>query len=342
LKARTKSPKRFVDFAEIVVVGGAGGNGCMSFRREKFVPKGGPDGGDGGDGGAVIIRADPHLSTLIDYRYRKVIRAARGAHGKGKDQHGRNGKDAVVRVPLGTVIRDAATDEVLFDLARESEVVIAHGGRGGRGNAAFATPTDRAPRRCEEGARGESRRIVLELKVIADVGIVGQPNVGKSTLLSKITKARPKIAAYPFTTLAPNLGVLSYSGTTAVLADIPGLIAGAHAGKGLGHDFLRHIERTRVILFMIESLGGSYADQLETLRSELFLHDIRLSDKPYLVAVNKVDLLPADDLGRLEADESVIPISALTGYGLRRLVRAVIQVVETTRREDVDGRGKRS
>jgi GTP-binding protein len=178
--------------------------------------------------------------------------------------------------------------------------------------------------------------------VIADVGIVGQPNVGKSTLLSKITKARPKIAAYPFTTLAPNLGVLSYSGTTAVLADIPGLIAGAHAGKGLGHDFLRHIERTRVILFMIESLGGSYADQLETLRSELFLHDIRLSDKPYLVAVNKVDLLPADDLGRLEADESVIPISALTGYGLRRLVRAVIQVVETTRREDVDGRGKRS
>ena len=342
MKARAKSSKRFVDYVEIVVIGGDGGSGCVSFRREKFVPRGGPDGGDGGDGGAVVIRTDPHLSTLIDYRYRRVIRAGRGAHGKGKDQHGRNGKGAVIRVPLGTVVRDAATDEILFDLAHEREVIVAHGGRGGRGNAAFATSVRRAPRKHEEGGKGEKRRVILELKVIADVGIVGQPNVGKSTLLSKITRARPRIGAYPFTTLAPNLGVISHGDAAVVLADIPGLIEGAHDGRGLGHDFLRHIERTRVILFMIEALGDSYDIQIETVRNELALHDAGLVEKPCLVVVNKVDLLGAEDLDRLEEDESVIPVSALTGYGLTGLVQAVIQLVETTHEEEDDGKGKGS
>jgi GTP-binding protein len=342
MSERAKSPKRFVDIAEILVIGGDGGRGCVSFRREKFVPKGGPDGGDGGDGGEVIVKTDQHLSTLIDYRYRRVIKAGRGAHGRGKDQHGKRGKSAVVRVPLGTVLKDAATGEVLFDLDHQREVIVAHGGRGGRGNAAFATSTDRAPKRCEEGGRGERRRIILELKVIADVGIVGQPNVGKSTLLSKITRARPKIGAYPFTTLSPNLGVMSHGDMTAVVADIPGLIEGAYTGKGLGHEFLRHIDRTRVILVLIDALGGSIEAQVDTLRRELALHDPGLAEKPYLVAVNKVDMLRSEEISRLKEDASIIPMSALTSFGLDRLVRAIMELVETTHRGDADGKGKMS
>jgi GTP-binding protein len=314
----------------------------VSFRREKYVPKGGPDGGDGGRGGDVIVRGDDHLNTLIDYRYRKVIRATRGQHGKGKDQHGRDGKDAVIRVPRGTVLRDATTGDVLYDLADTPEVVIARGGAGGRGNAAFATSVNRAPRKREEGKSGETRRIVLELKVIADIGIVGQPNVGKSTLLSRLTKARPKIGSYPFTTLRPHLGVLVLGGRQVVLADIPGLIEGAYTGKGLGHDFLRHIERTKAIVFMLDATGVALKDQLETLRSELSLHDTRLAARPHLVAVNKVDLLSRGALKALKQEGFAVAISALTGYGLRRLARDIVDVVERTEREGCDGRGKKS
>jgi GTP-binding protein len=342
LKSPAKSTGGFVDLTEIVVIAGDGGNGCVSFRREKYVPRGGPNGGDGGRGGDVVVRTDQHLSTLIDYRYRKTIRADRGQHGRGKDQHGRNGKDVVVRVPPGTVILDAAIGEVLFDLGAEGEAIVARGGRGGRGNAAFATSTNRAPRRFEEGGKGEKRRIILELKVIADIGIVGQPNVGKSTLLRRLTRARPKVAAYPFTTLHPNLGVLVYGDTGIVLADIPGLIEGAHAGKGLGHEFLRHIERTRVILFLLEAAASPLPEQLESLQHELSLHGAGLSGRPFLVAVNKVDLLSRKDLDRLRHDKSALPVSALTGYGLRRLVQRLVGLVDSTEKEGADGKGKGS
>jgi GTP-binding protein len=333
---------RFVDLVKILVAAGDGGNGCVSFRREKFVPKGGPNGGDGGDGGDVIVRTDPHLSTLIDYRYRRSVKAGRGQHGRGKDQHGRNGKHVELRVPPGTVIRDAATGDTIADLGGEGEVVVARGGKGGRGNAAFATPTDRAPRRSEEGGRGERRRIILELKIIADVGLVGQPNVGKSTLLGRLTGANPRIGAYPFTTLAPNLGVLTHGDAAVIIADIPGLIKGAHAGKGLGHDFLRHIERTEVIVFMLEAIGGSVQDQLGILRSELVLHDARLADRPFLVVINKVDLLAKSEIDRIKREGFAIPISAVTGYGLRHLVKQIVGMVDSIKKEGADGRGKRS
>jgi GTP-binding protein len=342
LNERQKSSKRFIDITEITVIAGDGGNGCMSFRREKFVPKGGPDGGDGGRGGDVIVRTDAHLGTLADYRYRKIIKAGRGAHGKGKDMHGKDGKDAIVRVPLGTVIRDAQAGDTLHDMTEPGEVVVARGGRGGRGNAAFATSTDRAPRRKEEGRQGEKCRIILELKVIADVGIVGQPNVGKSTLLSRLTRARPRIGAYPFTTLHPNLGVLTYGDRSVVLADIPGLIEGAHTGKGLGHDFLRHIERTKVLVLMIEAVGPSWEDQLEVLRGELLQHDLKLADKPHIVAINKADLMPVDEVETLEDNNTGTLISALTGHGLRRLVQRIVGLVGETDKGRADGRGKRS
>jgi GTP-binding protein len=335
-----RSSSRFIDFAQITVIAGDGGSGCVSFRREKYVPKGGPDGGDGGRGGDVVVRTDDHLSTLIDCRYRRVVRAERGQHGRGKDQHGKDGKDVVIRVPPGTVLRDGTTGEVLHDLAEKTEVIIARGGTGGRGNAAFATSVDRAPRRREEGRGGETRRVVLELKVIADVGIVGQPNVGKSTLLSKLTRARPKIGAYPFTTLRPHLGVLAKGGRQAVLADIPGLIEGAYSGRGLGHDFLRHIERTKVIVFMLDAAGGPLSEQFETLRSELLLHDARLAERPYLVAVNKVDLLTREERASLKGEEFGVGVSALTGEGLQGLAEDILDLVECAGREGADGRGK--
>jgi GTP-binding protein len=332
----------FIDVVELQVIAGDGGDGCVSFRREKFVPRGGPDGGDGGKGGDIIVRADSHLATLIDYKYKRIIKAARGSYGKGKNMHGRDAADVVVRVPVGTVIKDAATGDVMYDLVRPCEVVVARGGRGGRGNAAFATSTDRAPRRFDAGRQGETRRIGLEVKLIADVGIVGQPNVGKSSLLRKLTKARPKIGDYPFTTLSPNLGVLNLGDRDIVLADIPGLIEGAHSGKGLGHEFLRHIERTRVLLFLVDATRPSPLDDLEILRSELALHSRDLTAKPYLVAANKVDLLTAAQVKRLEK-QGAIPISALAGTGLRPLVKAIISELKKTQEEgDVDGMGEGS
>ncbi|MFH1312799.1 MAG: GTPase ObgE [Candidatus Eisenbacteria bacterium] len=336
-----RSLLRFIDVAEITAVAGDGGSGCVSFRREKYVPKGGPNGGDGGRGGDVIVRTDDHLDTLIDYRYRRVLRATRGQHGKGKDKHGRNGKDAVIRVPPGTLIRDGATGEVLYDLAEKGEVIIARGGTGGKGNAAFATSVDRAPRRREEGRKGETKKLVLELKVIADVGIVGQPNVGKSTLLSKLTKARPKIGAYPFTTLSPHLGVLAKEGRKAVLADIPGLIEGAHTGKGLGHDFLRHIERTKVIVFVLDACSGRLPEQIESLRGEILLHDASLGERPYMVVANKVDLLTEQEIASLTAGKLGVAVSALTGYGLQGLALDILDLVESADREGTDGKGKK-
>jgi len=340
VRRRVKAFSQFIDLAELEVIAGDGGNGCVSFRREKYVPRGGPDGGDGGNGGDVVVKTDPHLYTLLDYKYRRVIRAGRGVHGKGKDRYGKRGLDAGIRIPPGTVVRDASSGEILHDFKGEhEEVVIALGGKGGRGNAAFATSTDRAPRKSEEGAPGERRRISLELKLIADVGIIGKPNAGKSTLLRKITAARPKVAAYPFTTLTPKLGVLRLHDRSLVLADIPGLIEGAHSGRGLGHEFLRHIERTRVLVYMLDAALGDYDSELLDLRQEISLHDADLVDRPHMVILSKVDLLPEADIELLERGGIGMPISAITGYGLREFVVRLFDLVDSISEEGDDGGG---
>ena len=284
---------RFVDRVKIYVKAGDGGPGCVSFRREKYVPRGGPDGGDGGDGGDVILLADPQLLTLYDFYHQVHFRAENGRPGQGKKMKGRDGEDLILRVPVGTVVMDAETGEVLGDLTEPYQtLVVARGGKGGRGNAHFATPTRQAPRFAEPGKPGEERWLILELKLIADVGLVGLPNAGKSTLLSRISAARPKIADYPFTTLEPNLGVVKLpEGETFVVADLPGLIEGAHKGVGLGHEFLRHIERTKVLLFVLSvDREDLYADY-QTLRKELELYNPALLQKDHLIAINKVDLL---------------------------------------------------
>lgn len=323
----------FVDLAKVYVKAGDGGNGCLSFRREKYVPRGGPDGGDGGRGGDVVCAADPQLHTLMDFRYRTRFLAQRGGDGGSANRHGADGHDLLVRVPVGTVIRDAETGEVLADLAEAGRrVVVARGGRGGRGNARFKSSVNQAPRRTEPGRPGEERWVTLELKLLADVGLVGLPNAGKSTLLSRLTRARPKVGDYPFTTLVPNLGVAEYRGETFVVADIPGLIEGAHEGLGLGHQFLRHIERTRVLIHVVDLSGAGDRDPLEAYRTvnrELSLHGAGLETRPQLVAANKVDLPEARD--RLpsfrEALEKegvrVVPISAATGEGLEDLLGLV-------------------
>jgi len=285
----------FLDFVKITVKAGQGGSGCMSFRREKFMPKGGPDGGDGGRGGSIILKVNTQLQTLVDYRYHAIYKAERGIHGKGSDKHGRSGKDIYLQVPGGTVVKDAKTNELIVDLTEDGqEFTIVRGGRGGRGNARFATPTHRSPREWEVGEPGEQREIVLELKLIADVGLVGKPNAGKSTLLANITSARPKIADYPFTTLKPNLGFVKYREIKSfVMADIPGLIEGASTGKGLGLQFLRHIERTRLLLYMIDPFDPETDDPVETfetLRNELATHSETLAKKPAMVVLTKKDV----------------------------------------------------
>ena len=286
----------FVDYVEVNIAAGTGGSGAEAWRRETFVPLGGPSGGDGGRGGHVILRADKQLATLLDYRYHQHYKAERGQHGQGKNRTGRDGEDLVLRVPVGTVVRDAGTGELLGEMIEDGqEMVVAKGGRGGRGNAAFATPTNRSPRKWEPGWEGEERRIALELKLIADVGLVGQPNAGKSTFLAAVSAATPKIADYPFTTLTPNLGVVQLGGHRSfVVADIPGIIEGAHEGKGLGLRFLRHIERTRTLAFLIpldaEDLDAEYA----LLRRELAAHSAELANKPHCVVLTKADLLAPD------------------------------------------------
>jgi GTPase len=318
----------FVDQVTIRVYGGPGGAGAEAFRRETFAPRGGPSGGDGGKGGDVILRADDQLDTLLDYRYQEHHRAERGQHGQGKNRTGRSGDDLVLRVPPGTYVRDAETGEDLGELlAHGDEVIVARGGRGGRGNAAFATPTNRAPREWEPGEPGEERRITLELKLIADVGLVGFPNAGKSTLLAAVSAARPKVADYPFTTLQPNLGVVLLSDSRSfVLADIPGIIEGAHEGKGLGLRFLRHIERTRTLAFLVPADSEDAAEQLATLRGEVEAYSEDLAKKPFCVVVTKADLLGTDDEPpAIHAPDAwgTFVISAVSGRGMEEWKDAV-------------------
>jgi len=322
-----------IDQATIEVAGGRGGNGCVSFRREKYVPRGGPNGGPGGDGGSVYLVADPSLKGLNAFRYKKRFEAERGRHGEGSDRAGHDGADLRIKVPPGTVVKDEG-GALLADLSDAGDVVrVAAGGRGGRGNAAFATSTHQAPRESEPGGEGEERRLVLELKLIADVGIVGFPNAGKSTLISRISSARPKIAAYPFTTLQPNLGVVDLGEyRTFVVADIPGLIEGAHQGQGLGVKFLRHIERTRVLIHLVDVSDISGRDpvaDLDVVNAELRAFGAGLEDKPQIVAASKIDAL--GDRARLAAlrgrcESAGVPfraVSAVSGEGIRDLLEEV-------------------
>lgn len=323
---------------------GDGGNGCLSFRREKYVPRGGPNGGDGGKGGDVIFRADAQLATLIDFRYQKQYHAKRGQHGRGKNQEGRSGSDLVVPVPLGTMIFDAPTGDLLKDFTRDGETfIVARGGRG-RGNARFATPTLQAPRITEPGHPGEEKEIRLELKLMAEVGIIGFPNVGKSTLISRISAVRPKIADYPFTTLVPNLGVVTYHDHRPfVIADIPGIIEGAHGGAGLGLKFLRHVERTSILLHILDISDTSQRDPLadyQTLNRELGLFDPALAQRPQVVAVNKMDTPEAEQKfpAALKAFKKmrikVHPISALTGEGIQALLGSLVKALDRKAEEE--------
>jgi len=321
----------FIDRARIHVTAGAGGNGCVAFRREKYVPKGGPSGGDGGRGGDVILVADPDVNTLLPFRYRRLFKAARGAHGEGSNRAGRSARDLVISVPVGTTVIDDATGERVGDLIRPHErFVAAKAGKGGRGNAHFATPTHRAPREAEPGGSGEERWLRLELRLLADVGLVGLPNAGKSSLLTRISAARPKVADYPFTTTEPVLGVVRLPHVTdIVVADIPGLIEGAHRGAGLGHEFLRHIERTRVLVHIVDLSRPDPIADLETIERELELHAPALRAKPSIIAGNKMDLPEAAE--RWEAfrravalgGQTAIAISAATGRGIEDLLLAI-------------------
>lgn len=326
----------FIDRAAVRVVAGTGGSGASSFARFKYVPKGGPDGGDGGNGGSIWIAGDGNLATLLDYRYRTVWKAERGDHGKGKTMTGKSAPDITLPVPPGTIVRDAATSEVLGEVLRAGDrFLVARGGRGGRGNARFATPTHQAPREWEPGEEGEERELELELKLIADVGLVGEPNAGKSTLLSVLSAARPKIADYPFTTLEPNLGVAGLSGSRSfVIADIPGIIEGAHAGRGLGLQFLRHVERTRVLAFLVPLDAPDPQEVYDRLRNEVGLYSTALAGRPHLVVLTKRDLLAAEDpLPALDAPraDSMQVVSAAAGQGLETLKESLWKFVASAR-----------
>lgn len=317
----------FVDYAPIKVKAGDGGAGIVSFRREKYVPRGGPDGGDGGEGGDIVFLADPNLTTLRDFRYKNSYKAQDGKMGKGKKQKGENSPELLIRVPVGTVIKDTVTDKILADFTQAGQTqVIARGGRGGKGNTHFKSSTRQAPRIAEQGEKGEEKNLVLELKILADVGIVGYPNAGKSTLLSQMTSATPKIASYPFTTLSPNLGVARLDNhRTFLLADIPGIIKGASRGKGLGLDFLRHISRTELILYLVD-INSDFLAEFDDLKAELRAYDIALVRKPAILALNKIDLLknnrfPADLQKKVRIP--VCFISALTGRGVKELSKLI-------------------
>lgn len=325
---------KFIDEVKIKVEAGDGGRGCVSFRREKYVPRGRPNGGDGGDGGDIAAVADAQLATLLDLRYQKLYRAGRGEHGKGKDQHGRRGKERTIAVPVGTVIRDARTGELLGDLKAPGErIVVAAGGRGGKGNAHFVSSTHRSPRLAQPGLPGEERELDIELRLLADVGIIGLPNAGKSTLIAAVSAARPKIADYPFTTLVPNLGVVGYGeGKSFVVADIPGLIEGAHRGEGLGHKFLKHVSRTSLLLHLLDASKIREEDPLADWRAisrELELFDPALAAKRQIVVANKMDL--PEGRQKFQLLEKLLPaafrpacaISAVTGEGLQELKRLI-------------------
>jgi GTP-binding protein len=326
----------FADEAVIEVKGGDGGNGCVAFRREKFVPQGGPAGGDGGRGGDVILYVDPSLNTLYRFTRRRHFHAERGEHGRGKNQHGAYGDTLRVPVPPGTLVRDAETAQVVADLTEEEqEAVVARGGRGGRGNARFTTSTNQAPRMAEKGERGEERTLVLELKLLADVGLVGKPNAGKSTLLGAATAAQPKVAAYPFTTLQPYLGVVVLDPRTDfVMADLPGLIEGASEGKGLGHEFLRHVERTRVLIHLIDGAAEDPLADFVAINAELEAFGHELDEKPQIVAFNKIDLPEAESQWPAVRDAleeqgyEVHPISGLARQGVQDLLWRAAQLLE--------------
>jgi len=329
---------QFIDYVKIFVKAGDGGRGCVSFRREKYVPRGGPDGGDGGNGGDVIIRASSELHTLLDHKYKKSYIAKRGEHGKGSNMKGEDGEDLIINVPVGTVIKDPDTDEILADLDKEGkEFRVAKGGRGGLGNAHFATPTNQAPRYAQPGEAGQERWIILELKLLADIGLIGLPNAGKSTLISVISSARPKIADYPFTTLTPVLGVVKYGEyQSIVVADIPGLIEGAHKGVGLGHQFLKHVERTSMLLHLVDVsdfVNSDPIEDFEKIQKELELYNPQLILKPLAVVGTKIDI--AHEGVRLRKLEGYclkkgidfFPISAVKKEGIDKLLKYLAERV---------------
>ncbi|MEA3459457.1 MAG: GTPase ObgE [Chloroflexota bacterium] len=332
----------FFDEARIYIKSGDGGNGCVSFRREKYVPRGGPDGGNGGKGGDVYLVATSYLNTLVRFKKRSHFKAGRGEYGRGKNQTGKQGDDLLIEVPQGTVIRDVETGELLADLMEEGQrILVARGGRGGRGNAVFATATHQAPRLAERGEPGEERWLDLELKLIADVGIVGAPNAGKSTLLAAVSAARPKIAEYPFTTLEPCLGVVALDEETSfVMADIPGLIEGAHRGKGLGHKFLRHVERTRLLIHLLDGAAADPLADYQDVSQELALFSEKLAAKPRLVVLNKMDLPQAREIWPsveetiAEWGQEAMSISALTGEGVREILWRVAEMLKGLPREE--------
>jgi len=327
----------FLDEALITAESGDGGRGCVSFRREKFVPKGGPDGGDGGDGGSVIIRSTKRLHSLSAFRSRKIFRAGNGEPGKGNNQSGKNGADTIVEVPVGTIVQDSVTGEILSDLTTDNqEVLILPGGKGGKGNQHYATPTNRAPRIAQPGLPGKQKKLKLSLKFLADIGLIGLPNAGKSTLLARLTMAHPKVDSYPFTTLIPNLGVMVLNGEKSLqLADIPGLIQGASKGRGLGHRFLKHIERTKLLLHLLDITYQPEGDILEdffTVRDEMFAYNAQLALKPQMVLITKMDLYTygnrdVQDLRKALQQIGVesIPISSITGEGLKELKKVIAQ-----------------
>ncbi len=329
----------FYDYAKVNVKAGDGGNGIVAFRREKYVPMGGPAGGDGGNGGSIILKADEGLRTLIDFRYHTHYKAERGAHGQGSNQHGRSADDKILLVPVGTVVRDAESEQILADLTTAGQTVtVAKGGKGGRGNTHFVSATHRAPTLAENGDKGEERWITLELKLLADVGLVGFPNVGKSTLIAHVSAAKPKIADYHFTTITPNLGVVKIDeGKSFVMADIPGLIEGAAEGAGLGHRFLRHTERTRVLVHVLDISGSEGRDPLadfHTVNNELAKYNHFLLERPMIIAANKVDLTlkENENLKRLKEslpEYEIFPISAATGEGLRPLIYRLNEILDT-------------
>jgi len=340
---------KFIDETKVHVIAGDGGRGCVSFRREKFVRRGPPDGGNGGAGGDVVAEADAQLTTLLDLRYQKLVKGGRGGNGSSSDCHGRRGEDRVIKVPVGTIIRDHVTSELLADLEKAGErVVVAAGGRGGKGNAHFGSSTNRSPRYAQPGEPGQERELAIELRLLADVGIIGLPNAGKSTLIATISAVRPKIADYPFTTLVPNLGVVGYGeGKSFVVADIPGVIEGAHEGHGLGDKFLRHVMRTNLLIHLIDASKIEPNDPLadwKTVNRELALFDRELAEKPQIVVANKIDLPEGRENAKLLARKlpkefrPLYTISGATTEGVKKLMQTVGNKLDSIKRDSEDNR----
>lgn len=330
----------FIDEAKFFIKAGDGGNGCVSFRREKFVPRGGPNGGDGGRGGSVILCANQSIHSLIDFRYRSHFKSERGEHGKGKDMHGRKGNNCILYVPVGSIIKDSETGHILKDFTEDGEqFVAAKGGNGGFGNPHFSSGANRTPRIATKGKPGEEKWLKIELKLIADIGLVGLPNAGKSTLLSRLSAANPKIASYPFTTLEPQLGVLHLKyRDPCIIADIPGLVEGAHKGVGLGHKFLRHVERTRIILHVIDMADENREENYNIIARELDHYKKELAERTQVVVLNKSDLLDAPEITKLEKyfsqfNQNVIIISGVTGQGIESLIETIVEILDEAEQE---------